>query len=74
MRGAAFPGSGPHLISETKMKTALESRFLPSSPHINPGRLILQNYRLENSALAVSTQVSTGAVDFIPEAQPSEPA
>lgn len=47
--------------------------FSPPNPH-QSSRLILQNYRLEHSAPAVSKQVSTGAVDFRPEAPHSEPA
>lgn len=73
MREIAFPGSDPHFISETKNQNIPGVPFLLSYLPINPGRLILQNYRLESSALAVSKQVSTGAVDFQPEAQPSEP-
>lgn len=40
-----------------------------SPPHQSSG-LILQNYRPEHGAPAVSKQVSAGAVDFKPEAQP----
>lgn len=46
--------------------------FLPSYLPIHPGRLILQNYRLENSA-PVSKQVPAGAMAFQPEAQPPTP-
>lgn len=73
MRETAFPGSDPHFISETKNQNTPGVPFLHSYLRINPGRLILQNYRLEGSALAVSKQGSAGAVDFEPEAQPSEP-
>lgn len=59
------------LISSQKRKfqTGLES---PSFYHFRS--IIFQNYRLENLALAVSKQVSTGAVDFKLEVQSSETA